>query len=339
MSQYYNWFGSMCEGKQYQRIMYADALMNGLLTKFEYTNAPDSLDTRYLELYMRAGGSAVVGRLDKTGDISAAPASLMGPIDQYNEGTEVLGVTPRGTIKGTRGEDVVFCRNNMLTRPDMFVRFYSSVLAEIQTSIRAITTYTRFIPIPLARNSKVKKLFDDCINALIKGKLETVQSDSMLRDFDGQLAELQTLNLSDVQASDKIQYLYKAVDDALRQFWLMNGQAVQGTGKMAQQSIKEVDGQTSLAYINSYNELIERRKMIDEINRIFGLDMTVELSDPWRVEIEKYKADINPEDDPSAQDEPLEEPSAEPSQEPDQEPSDDDKKEGEDDGSSKTDDK
>jgi hypothetical protein len=108
---------------------------------------------------------------------------------------------------------------------------------------------------------------------------------------------------------------------------------------MAQQSIKEVDGQTSLAYINSYNELIERRKMIEEINRIFGLDMTVELSDPWRVEIEKYKADINPADDPSAQEEPLQETSEEPSQEPDQEPSDDEKKEGEDDGSSKTDDK
>ena len=289
--------------KQYQYIMYADYLMNGLLTKFKYKGAPDSLDTRYLELYLRANGSAIIGHVqgEEGSPIACAPASLIGPIDDYNEGSRSFGVTVNGRIEGERGVDIVYARNNLLTRPDRFVAFYADILSEIQTSIRAITTYTRYIPIPLARNSKIKALLDDAINALRNGNLQAVTHDSIRRDFDGSLTELEMLNLSDVSASDKIQYLYKAVDDALRQFWLMNGQAVQGTGKMAQQSIKEVDGQTSLAYINTYNELIEREKMVDEINRIFGLDMIVELADPWQIELDKYTEEL-PIDAPTEMD-------------------------------------
>lgn len=279
-------------------ITYSDYFMNALLTKFEYRNFPDTFNSVFFELYMRTEGSAIAGyptKITKSAEnydpnvFTAAPGFLTGALDNNGLGIMARGVFPNGEIMGKRGVEVAYCRNNPIASPDLFVRYYSALLSEIQSSIRAAIVYTRHIPIPLVRDGKIKAVIQGAINNLKNGKIEAVCNDSAMKDFNGAYQSIELLNLSDPTLADKMQYLFKAIDDTMRQFWILNGQCTQGTGKMAQQSEKEIDGMTSIAYIDTYCEEVERKKFEKQCRDIWGMDCEIVLSEPWKIELEKYK--------------------------------------------------
>ena len=64
---------------------------------------------------------------------------------------------------------------------------------------------------------------------------------------------------------------------------------------MAQQTVKEVDGSTSLSFIYPNDRLKMRQRGFDEFNRLFGTNISVRFSDAWLTESIKYKneADID----------------------------------------------
>ena len=68
----------------------------------------------------------------------------------------------------------------------------------------------------------------------------------------------------------------------LRRFCTLYGQPMQTSGKMAQQTIEELQGYDSFSMIIPSNRLEERQKGIDEFNRVFGENVTVEYNDAWQ---------------------------------------------------------
>ena len=76
----------------------------------------------------------------------------------------------------------------------------------------------------------------------------------------------------------------------MRWIYGLYGQTIQGNGKMAQQTVDEVNGQTSISFIIPNNMLKERRKAIAKFNEIFGYDVSVDFSTAWKTEEMKYTA-------------------------------------------------
>ena len=60
---------------------------------------------------------------------------------------------------------------------------------------------------------------------------------------------------------------------------------------MAQQTEKEIDGNTSMSFIEPYDMLTNRIKRCDSINRIFGTNISVDFSENWKREVERYDND------------------------------------------------
>lgn len=265
-----------------------------LLSMFEYKNTPETLDTRYLELYLHRRGGVVVGKIDE--DLYCAPYNLNGEIDAYNLGTNAFGVTPIGRIEGTRGIDIVLGRNNKLMFPSLELEFIADILTELDTSIRNNIRFTRMHNIPIAKDNKQKVLIDEVLNDLENGTLKSVVSENILDGEFDTTNEIRTVSITDVKECDKLQYLFHAKDDVIRQFSTKYGQATQGTGKMAQQTEREIDGSTSLSFVHPLDMLNERKIMVDDINRIFGTNISVDFSKAWKIELEHFEESVDKND-------------------------------------------
>ena len=57
---------------------------------------------------------------------------------------------------------------------------------------------------------------------------------------------------------------------------------MQTTGKMAQQTVEEIQGYDSFSMIIPSNRLEERQRGITEFNRVFSENVTVEYNDAWQ---------------------------------------------------------
>ena len=105
---------------------------------------------------------------------------------------------------------------------------------------------------------------------------------------------------------------------------------------MAQQTVKEVDGSTSLSFIYPNDRLRQRQKGFDKFNKLFGTDISVRYSDAWLTESIKYKneADIDSdtllEDLQTAEGQPEEQPAEQQEEQPAEQPDEqqEEKKEG-----------
>ena len=97
----------------------------------------------------------------------------------------------------------------------------------------------------------------------------------------GKSTPVDVINLTDVNNIDKIQYLSKFHDDLLRRFCTLYGHAMQTSGKMAQQTTEELQGYNSFSMIIPNNRLEERKKGIDDFNRIFNENVEITYSEAW----------------------------------------------------------
>lgn len=273
-------------------IMHKQQLMEFLQSMFLYENVPDSLDTNYLELYLNSHGKVIIGKLN--GELLCMPANLCGEIDNYNNGTTVFGVSPVGEIRGTINNDVVLGLNNTMRLPSYDVLITGNLLADIDQSIHCCIVNSRLHPIPVATDNKSKVAIDSALKDCEVGKTTTILSDNVLGCYDNDIQTVEVLNLTEVKNSDKIQYLTHAKDDIYRNFYTRFGQAIQGTGKMAQQTEKEINGTTSVSMIVPYNMLKCRQEMVENINRIFDTNISVKFAKAWEHEFANYLREDEP---------------------------------------------
>ena len=190
-------------------------------------------------------------------------------------------------IKGTLGVNAVLIWNNTEFTGDFIISWYAKMFKEIDVSMEANVFNSRLHPIPVARNSKIKSAIDNIFSS-IKGETKSNDTYSILSDtafaeeINGTASKIDVLNLTDVKDVDKLQYLSKFHDDLLRRFCTLYGQPMQTTGKMAQQTVEEIQGYDSFSMIIPSNRLEERKKGIAEFNRVFGENVTVEFNDAWQ---------------------------------------------------------
>ena len=200
------------------------------------------------------------------------------------------------------------------------------MLCEMFTSLKTKVLYTRNKPVFKAATDKERAAIQDAFNK-IKNDLEpiVITSTNILEEIEGN-ESVKVLDITDVQNADKLQYIIKAIDDAFRWFFTLYGQAMQGNGKLAQQTVKEIDGSTSLSFMYPNDRLKMRREGFNRFNKLFGTDVKVRFSDAWLTESIKYKneADIDADeilDEPASVEDPEENAAGEqPEEQPEEQP-------------------
>ena len=270
------------------------------LGMFEYGDAPDTFLTNFLEYYYIKFGRVAAWRVTKeaespgfpVGSLIVTTCTLANKLTPYGEGSEVICTTRNGcSITFDRySDDVAVGFNNLSELPCMDIKSDASALAEVDTSLRFLTFWTRLAPVIRCADEPEKQALIAAFKNIQEGVPVTLVSRKILKDLGlGDNYSIDDLTRPDF--ADKIQYTARLREDLLRWHYTRYGQVVQGDTKLAQQSVDEVNGTVSSSLVIPLNMLKARRAFIDEVNRKFGTNITVDLAGPWRGEITKYEND------------------------------------------------
>lgn len=274
-----------------------------LSSMFTYGGLPDTIPEEFVEQYLIINGSESGWTYDgpdeefKEKQIVSIGDEAEHP-NVYGIGRKYIASTQNGYVKTlTPGVDCAVIYNNSLHESDMgIINAFVDLITEAFVSLKTNILYSRYKPVFKANKDIERAAIVEAFNK-VKNDLEpiVITSDNILEQIDGAEESIKTLDITDVNNADKIQYIVKTIDDCFRWFFTLYGQAVQGNGKLAQQSVREVDGSTSLSFIYPNDRLKMRQRGWDQFNKLFGTNVTVRFSDAWLTESIKYKneADID----------------------------------------------
>lgn len=141
--------------------------------------------------------------------------------------------------------------------------------------------FSRMYPIPLATDTKTKKTIEEAIKNMMDGKIATILDEKKLREIMDGVIGVQTVNLTETDKSQYIQYLAKYRDDLMRWFYSLYGMNSQGSSKLAQQTVDEVNQDSNASMILPHSMLKARQDGVEMCNKKFGWNMEVSFSECW----------------------------------------------------------
>lgn len=294
---------------RYKEI-HADELRQLHYSMFEYGNLPDTVDPFYIEQYLQSGQPQdyiAWWRLNASetspgfpeGSLIVSSAALGTDLNPYGEGTEVIAVTENGKERRFRSRydnDVVVGFNNILKTPCNDIEVDAETLSEVDISLLYLIHYTRLYPIFKAADEKTRDKIITAFKNMEVGKPLTIIDQPLLEELGIETQSIKTETLTNPELAKVIQFTSKLREDVKRWHFTKYGQTINSSSKLAQETVDEVNGAVSASLIIPLSMLAARRAMIDEVNRKFGTDITVDFSGAWRAEVTRYE-DISGEAD------------------------------------------
>ena len=265
---------------------YQNVLAEYVLGMLEYPNMPVEIEfVRYLDLLLLAEGRAALYKSPHWGRWVIGNVTFTGTdLNEY-------GLLQDAIVHDRAGHEATF--TDWLNNPECFVFFnnrnhtrdiniprYADLLAKIDISLNANIVNSRMQPIVVAKDNNVKNQIKEIIEQNHDGKTEVITSPSILYDDE----DIKVVNITDVNASDKIQYLLHAKDDLIREFLNLYGLHITGTGKMAQQSVEEITGSNNAALVIPYEMIKARNDTLERFNALYGLNVVCQFSKSWERE-------------------------------------------------------
>ena len=278
-----------------RKMSHYNTLLTSNCSMFKYDGFPDTVDTRFIEIYLCRNGACGFGKTEN-GDLIVTESEPCGKPDAYGIGTKIIGATPVGRYEGTIGETTAYGFNNRMGTPDLDILWTADMLSEVDKSLNFNVLYARCNPVPIVDDEKQKSAIETVLSNMFSGKLVSIISSNILKKYETGKSGIDVLNISDVSNADKLQYLTHIKDDIKRDYYTTYGQCSNGTGKMAQQTREEITGNQSISFIIPLEKLEERKKMCDMVNKVFGLETSVDFSEAWKIEYDKFLASKNMEE-------------------------------------------
>lgn len=285
-------FSSLKEKQQkaYRLESYDDILLQSAMSMLVYRGFPKSVNTKFIEKYRLMDGACAIWKNNNKYIVSRV--DFGGMPDENGIGTIAICSTDNGVVKQfdnwKENPDVAIIFNNSLYAPDLSIGMISDLLAETDLSMKFNLIYTRLYPIPIAKDQKIKTAIDLAMGNIKDGKLATVLAEDVLADVtENSTTEIPVINLTNVRDSDKIQHLAKFRDDLFRWFYSLNGMNSQGSSKMAQQTVAEVNQDSNASMIIPHDRYHCAMEGIEMCNEKFGNDpewvtAEVSFSEPWQ---------------------------------------------------------
>lgn len=295
------YFSKMKEKRQkaYRIKSYDEFLSNTLISMFIYRGLPDELQNRInqIEELLLYKGACAIWKLTKevAGSISTtyldqyvvSEVQFTDDPDVYGMGANCICTLDNGIITNFKdwrnNPDIVVIFNNSNYSPDMNIGRFSDALAELEVSLKLNVLFARMYPIPVCNDNKSKTSIEEALKGAIDGKITTILSpDALSKYVEGSTSSgIDLVNITDVDKSQYIQYLAKYRDDLMRWFYSLYGMNSQGSSKLAQQTVDEVNQDNNASMIIPHDMLRMRTNGVEELNKKFGWSAEVSFSECW----------------------------------------------------------
>ena len=282
--------------KEIQQCGHSVDLLNILSESFVHNfEEIENLPTGIIEQYLNTYGVCGVCE-DEKGKIVIGIADLMSTsYYNYQKGDNV-NITMIGSDRVFNKKVGINCElifNNSTRTPTIDVMTFSSLLTEIDVSLDKIIKMTRYIKVPVVNNEKEKTQIEEIFSAIESGNLKVVTS--MKNDIEKLMSaytdssdnDIKTIELTNVDKSNNIQYLTLLRNSLKEFFYTKYGHSIRNTAKVAQQSKDEVNDLSVTSLILPFNMLKNRKQGWERVNALFGTNYTCEFSDLINIELMK----------------------------------------------------
>lgn len=176
----------------------------------------------------------------------------------------------------------LYCRNNNLCVGEFNILKYADLLTENYKSLKTQMINTRLSKVMRALNDKQKLQIETVKQKIVDGEFTVITSDiSDLLLSDN--ADIQLIDFTDNDKTDKLQYLQTNYENILKSFLNFYGIPMTSSNKLSQ--VNELEIKSPVYYANIYkSELLkERKKFFDNFNKITGGNVKVKFSKCWTI--------------------------------------------------------
>lgn len=242
------------------------------------------LNRDYLEFWLLTERKVGFMR-DHKGNLRVSRCSEVG-FDFYGVPTTMTINNPiLGTpLHGVIGSDAVLMHNNMLwTSVHEIVQYYAELLGKAQISLRVNLDNTRITKVFPASDddmgNQIRKLYDD----VSRGKPAVIVKDNLLQKINemGSSAhgEIPVFGVASDFLADKFTEVIRQITS---DFYYQFGVDVNGGNQVKSQytSIPEVSSNDQQLIVNRDFWLEPRKKACEEVNKLFGVSLSVDLRKP-----------------------------------------------------------
>lgn len=263
-----------CSDKNKVFENYCNYMFTRTQSMFVYEGLPETIPVQWLEQYLQRNGSCCIAEVD--GKLYALLGNAGGELDEYYQPTKYIVANPALNLTKdfTIGEDCVYCRNdyNALGLTPLISR-YCGLMTENCLTVRLSDINMRMMSLLSAPDDTTLQSAKQYMKDLEDGKLGVVGEAPF---FDGLKVQSKSIGNGDymIQFIELQQYLKGS---------LYNELGINANFNMKREALS---GQEVALNDDALMPLIDdmlkqRRAMCDELNEMFGLNVSVDYGSTW----------------------------------------------------------
>lgn len=264
---------------------YVVYMLNRTQKIFEYEGLPDTIPKRMLEFLLQVNGFACICKVKD--DLYAMRGGLGGEPDAYYQPTICVVANPALKFDKTLTihEDCVIMRNDSFRYGllPMFRR-YATAMVENDISFRMASINTRIQALLTAPDDATRAAAEKYLDDVESGKLGAIQVNEFLNG-------MQALPMTNSQRTftDLIEY-----QQYIKASWF-NEIGLNANYNMKREKLSTTESQmNSDALLPLVDDMLENRQTaIDEINAMFGTNITVRFASSWEKLLEEFQQESN----------------------------------------------
>lgn len=253
-------------------MMYYNRLVELSMAMFEWKNLPDSVDPRYLELALFGDGMAVFFYDDVLEDYLALRTTIGGRLNLYNIPTDRRAYASNGYNRALDESNSVIIFNNLLhTNSVLEISNFSKRLWDLDRTID-INAAAQKTPV-LLKCDESQRLTLKNIYKQWSGNEPVIYGDKGL-----QTQPIQVLSTDAPYVADKLYTLKTQIWNEALTYLGISNVSYQKKERLLQDEVTRNMGGT---IASRYSRLETRRQAAEQINRMFGLNISVEFREDY----------------------------------------------------------
>ena len=252
---------------------FKESQLNKSLTMFEWQNLPDTLPMVELEKMLQINGYAIIAKYK--GDVYAFNGGFSGQ-DAYNRPTQVIINNPALKLNTTYtiNEDCIIIKNDDMKQGLIKIyEHFGQRLIENQITM-LMTDYNLRMPFTISSSDdQTTQSAKDYLNKIIDGSLGVIGEQKLFKSL--------SVTPTNTKQTATFADLYGYQQFILAQLNNTIGLATNNNMKRERLTTNEIEINKNASYPLVDNMLRNRQQAVEQINKMFGLDITVGYSSIW----------------------------------------------------------
>ena len=252
-------------------------LFSKLTNMFVFENMPETMDKRILDFSLLINGNCGILRDKKRGLINVYGNFGGGEVTIYNLNSKytwsIVGLSGVNEI----GKDIVVGKNDQnYFGCGFLISKYADLLSAIDTSIKICVVNSRLTNIISASDDIAQKAVESAMTKILDGEFACVLDEMNALSSVGGIHATELFNHAN--STQMLQSLYIAKESTLCEFYNEIGIALKNKDKKAQVNTSEIEDYDQMSQIRIDDMLRCREQMCEEINNMFGTNISVHLN-------------------------------------------------------------